>query len=83
MPENFGAAAIPWFPPPWLWAWFNLHERKALLKRIWPFYCLIILLNSVFDSSEKPALVKAIDKPAEISFQNKMHSMCVCSLRFV
>ena len=58
---------MPGFPPPWLWAWFNLHARKSLLKRIVEFYCFIIL-SSIFDSSEKAA-TKAVDKPTEIHLQ--------------
>jgi len=44
---------------------------------------LTILLSSTFDSSEKPAFLKAIDKAAAIPLQNEMHCMCVCSLSFV
>jgi len=44
---------------------------------------LTILLSATFDSSEKPAFLKAIDKPAAIHLQNEMHCMCVCSLSFI
>jgi len=60
---------MPGFRPPWLWAWFNLHARKTLFeKNFWPFYCLIIILSSIFDSSEKAA-IKAIDKPIATHLQ--------------
>ena len=66
MPENFGADANARFSPPWLWVWFNLNFVK---KDIWHFCCFIIVLSSMFDSSEKAAM-KAIDKPTEIHLQN-------------
>jgi len=40
MPENFGADANAHFPPPWLWAWLNLHARETLLKRIFDVFLL-------------------------------------------
>jgi len=40
-------------------------------------------LNSTFGSSEKPAFLKAIDKPAAIHLHNEMHCMCVFSLSFI
>jgi len=58
--------------------------RKTLLKGSFDVFCyLSILLSSTFDSSEKPALIKAFDKPAAIHLQNYMNCMCVCSLSFV
>jgi len=41
---------------------------------------MIILTGSFFDSSEKPELIKAIDKPAAIHSQSWMHSMDVSAV---
>jgi len=42
-----------------------------------------ILFCSLFSSSEKPVLIKAIEKPAEIHPQTYMHSYgCVCKPSF-
>ena len=58
---------MPGFRPPWLWAWFNLHARKTLLKSIFDVFIawLIMISSYIFDSSEKAA-TKAINKPTAI-----------------
>jgi len=67
------------FLPLWLRAWFDLHTRKTLFeKTFWPFYCLIIILGSIFDSREKAA-IKAIDKPTAIHLQSK-YTLCVSAV---
>ena len=50
MHENFVADANARFSPPWLWAWFDLHAPKTLLKKIFDLF-IARLLSWVLDST--------------------------------
>ena len=71
---------MPGFRPPWLWAWFNLHARKTLLKSIFDVFIawLIMISSYIFDSSEKAA-TKAINKPTAMHLQSKC-TQCVSAV---
>jgi len=69
MSENFGVDANALFSPTLVVGLIQLTRAQNLVKKnFWPFYCLIIILRSIFDSSEKAA-IKSIDKPTAIHLQ--------------
>ena len=69
---------MPGFPPPWLLAWFNLHARKTLLKRICVF--LIAWLLSWVLAYIRPQR-ESSNKGDWWTYRNpltKVHALYVC-----